>query len=82
MVGFELGSLTIEDPDFVALSGKAEHAIVKFNGRHDSRVEGMVLEVSDLELAIADEYEPVGYERISAPLVSGGQAWVYVATPG
>jgi hypothetical protein len=34
--------LKIEDPAFVAMSGKAYHAIVKFNGRTDSRVSGMV----------------------------------------
>ena len=82
LVGFERSSMTIEDPDFVALSGQAEHAIVRFNGRHESRVDGTVLEVSDLELALADQYEPAGYERISAPLASGGEAWVYAAESG
>jgi gamma-glutamylcyclotransferase (GGCT)/AIG2-like uncharacterized protein YtfP len=69
--------LKIEDPAFVATSGKAHHAIVKFNGRSDSRVSGMVLEVTESELAKADEYEPTGYTRIAATLASGKQAWVY-----
>ena len=66
-----------EDPAFVAASGKAHHAIVRFNGRDDSRVNGMVFEVSESELARADAYEPAGYRRIRATLASGKQAWVY-----
>ena len=77
LVGFELSLLRIEDPQFVAASGKAHHAIVKFNGRDDSRVRGMVFEVSESELAKADGYEPAGYRRISTVLASGKQAWVY-----
>jgi gamma-glutamylcyclotransferase (GGCT)/AIG2-like uncharacterized protein YtfP len=77
LVGFEQASFEIEDPEFVATSGKSHHAIVKFNGRTDSRVIGTVFEVSDSELASADEYEPAGYERISTILASGTQAWVY-----
>ena len=77
LVGFEQSLLRIEDPKFVATSGKSHHAIVKFNGRADSRVKGTVFEVSEGELASADHYEPAGYKRISAMLASGRQAWVY-----
>jgi hypothetical protein len=77
LVGFEQGVFRIEDPAFVAASGKADHAIVKFNGRNDSRVRGMVFEVTDRELARADQYEPAGYKRVSARLASGKHAWVY-----
>ncbi len=77
LVGFEQSLLRIEDPQFVTASGKADHAIVKANGRSDSRVRGMVLEVTEAELAQADQYEPAGYKRISTVLASGKQAWVY-----
>ena len=77
LIGFEQGLFEIEDPEFVATSGKAHHAIVRYNGRSDSRVRGTVLEVSDSELASADEYEPAGYKRLFATLASGKQAWVY-----
>jgi gamma-glutamylcyclotransferase (GGCT)/AIG2-like uncharacterized protein YtfP len=77
LVGFEQSLLRVEDPQFVATSGKAYHAIVKFNGRDDSRVRGTVFELSDSELASADQYEPAGYKRVSAVLASGKQAWVY-----
>ena len=77
LVGFEQSVVKIEDAEFVASSGKALHAIVRFNGRPESRVTGTVFEVSDDELARADRYEPAGYARVSAVLASGRQAWVY-----
>ena len=79
LVGFEQSVITIEDPEFVASSGKAEHAIVRFNGRDDCRVPGMVFEVSDSELSAADAYEPVGYSRTAVVLASGRRAFVYVS---
>jgi|SRR5688572_15855010 len=77
LVGFEQSLFEIEDPQFVATSGKSHHAIVRFNGRDDSRVRGAVFEITDSELESADRYEPAGYRRISARLASGKQAWVY-----
>lgn len=78
LVGFEQSLLRIDDPAFVAASGKADHAIVRFTGRDDSRVKGTVLEVTEPELARAD-----AYERVPARLASGRQAWVYAAArPG
>ena len=79
LVGFEQSTIEVDDPHVLALSGKARHAIVTFNGRDDCRVRGMVFELSDRELASADEYEPAGYRRIAATLASGKQAWVYAA---
>jgi hypothetical protein len=79
LVGFELTSFTVEDPAFVAASGKADHAMVKFNGQAENRVRGMVFEVTDADLAHADRYEPAGYQRITTKLGSGKEAWVYVA---
>jgi len=77
LVGFEQSSIEIQDPEFVAASGKRYHAIVAFTGRPDSRVSGMVFEVSGDELAKADQYEPAGYTRIRAKLASGRETWVY-----
>jgi hypothetical protein len=77
LIGFEQARFAIEDPQVVAATGKTHHAIVKFNGRKDSRVRGTVFEVSELELARADQYEPAGYKRVAAMLASGKQAWVY-----
>lgn len=78
LVGFEQSMLTISDPYVVETSGKTEHLIVSFTGDHASRVPGMVFEITDEELARADEYEVEEYIRITAELASGRQAWVYV----
>ena len=77
LVAFERAVLTVQDPEFVARSGQADHAIVRYTGREGSRVAGTVLELSDAELAAADRYEPAGYARVLARLASGKEAWVY-----
>jgi gamma-glutamylcyclotransferase (GGCT)/AIG2-like uncharacterized protein YtfP len=41
-------------------------------------VEGTVFVISTDELAAADEYEVDDYRRVTVPLRSGHQAWVYV----
>jgi gamma-glutamylcyclotransferase (GGCT)/AIG2-like uncharacterized protein YtfP len=78
LVGFEQSLVLIDDAQVVATSGKTHHPIVKFNGRHDSRVSGTVFEITDDELARADKYEVAAYKRVAADLASGRKAWVYV----
>jgi hypothetical protein len=77
LVGFARRTKVIDDPAFVAKSGKAEHAVVIFTGSSEHRVRGMVFELSDTEIEAADRYEPAGYERIKATLRSGRVAWVF-----
>lgn len=43
-----------------------------------SVVEGMVIEISQEELKLTDEYETSAYKRIEVSLVSRTRAWVYV----
>lgn len=79
LLGFEPSLARIEDLQVVAATGKTHHANVTFNGRNDSRVSGMVFEITDAELAAADRYEQLAsYERVVAKLASGRQTWVYV----
>ena len=79
LLGFEQSLVKIEDPQVVATSGKTHHANVTFNGRNDSRVGGTLFEITDAELAAADQYEQLAaYKRVTAMLASGKQAWVYV----
>jgi hypothetical protein len=60
-------------------SRSGHHANATFNGRRESRVSGVVFEISDAELAAADAYERhAGYIRILAPVASGRQVWVYI----
>jgi gamma-glutamylcyclotransferase (GGCT)/AIG2-like uncharacterized protein YtfP len=79
LVGFEPSLVEIEDSALATAIGRTHHVNVTFNGRSDSRVGGMVFEISDAELADADRYEEqASYQRIHATLASGTQAWVYV----
>lgn len=80
IVGFEQQSFRVDDPAFAAKSGTADHTIVVFDGKADSRVKGTVFTVTDAELAKSDAYEPEGYRRVEAVLASGRRAWVYAAT--
>ena len=77
--GFEQSLVRIDDPQVAAALAKTHHANVTFNGNDESRVSGMVFEITDAELASVDEYEAAfRYERVDALLGSGRHAWVYV----
>lgn len=78
IVGYELHYVTITDPHVVATSGSDRHPILKPADRPDAHVDGTVFEISEAELAAADEYEVDDYARVRVPLRSGEQAWVYV----
>jgi gamma-glutamylcyclotransferase (GGCT)/AIG2-like uncharacterized protein YtfP len=78
LVGYEPSRVRIEDPEEAARLGRTHHANVKYNGREDSRVSGMTFEISEAELAEADNYEAAAfYRRFAVNLASGRQAWVY-----
>jgi hypothetical protein len=81
LVGFEKTALCVDDPEFVVTCAEAYHSIVRFTGRSESRVSGVVFEISDSELASADAHEPAGFRRIFTTLASGKQAWVYAGLP-
>ena len=77
--GFEPSRVRIEDPRVVAASGETHYANAAYNGREESRVCGTVFEITDAELAAADEYErTAAYKRVAVTLASGKRAWVYV----
>ncbi len=78
IVGYDLDYVTITDPRVIAASGSDRHPILKPTDRADAAVEGMVFAISEADLAAADEYEVDDYRRITVPLRSGGEAWVYV----
>ena len=63
----------------VESSTAGPHANLTFHNRRDSRVSGMVFDVTDAELAAADGYErTANYARRRVTLASGRDAWVYV----
>ena len=77
------GRILVGQPDALPAfeltrSRDGRHANVVFNGRFDSRVTGMVFEISDAELVEADGYEQADdYSRMQVTLASGNPAWVY-----
>lgn len=78
IVGFELDFVTITDPHVIATSGSDRHPMLRPSGRDDAAVEGTAFAITNAELLAADDYEVDDYQRISVPLRSGQDAWVYV----
>ena len=78
MLGYSQSWVEITDPDVLASSGKTHHPIVAPSAEAGARVEGMVFQISDQELAAADAYEVADYKRVEVGLASGMRAWVYV----
>ncbi len=78
IVGYDLDYVVINDPHVIATSGSDRHPILKPTDRPGAEVQGTVFEISEAELASADEYEVDDYMRVSVPLRSGEHAWVYV----
>ena len=80
--GFESSQVPIADPAEVAATGLTHYQNAVRSSRSRAGVPGMALDVTDAELATADEYErPAGYARIPVVLASGQSAWVYVHVP-
>src|SRR5687768_10944336 len=70
LFGYCLVTIRIEDADFVAKSGSADHRNLKFTGNASDFVEGIVFSVTGEELKKSDSYEPEGYERVLVQLRS------------
>lgn len=77
---YVVGDITITDERVLQESGKAVHPILQFTGNEADEVHGTVFEVTDAELAQADDYEVDDYQRISATLKSGKICWIYAAS--
>jgi hypothetical protein len=70
--------IQVQDEDFVARSGAAEHRNLQFTGIESDQVQGTLLRLIHNKLAQADAYEPERYERVKVRLRSGSRAWVYL----
>ncbi|GAA2747062.1 gamma-glutamylcyclotransferase family protein [Kitasatospora cinereorecta] len=81
LLGYRLGYVRITDPEVIAASGSDRHPLVTPSTDPDDAVEGSVFEITDEELASADDYEVDDYARTSVRLRSGGTAWAYLAAP-
>ena len=82
LAGFAVSPMAIEDPHVIATSGSAVHTIARPTGNPADRVQGLVFEITPAELEAADRYEAGPIRRISVRLVSGKDAFVYVAADG
>ena len=79
LVGFETSQVRIDDPVEVAHTGLTHYQNAVPTNRAGATVSGAAFEVTDAELAAADDYErPAAYVRIAVVLASGTSAWVYV----
>ncbi|MFK4066765.1 gamma-glutamylcyclotransferase family protein [Streptomyces sp. NPDC029674] len=77
--GYRTTELVITDPDVIAVSGTDRHLLVTPSDDPTDSVEGAVLELTDSELAAADDYEVDDYARVEVTLMSGRTAWAYLA---
>jgi gamma-glutamylcyclotransferase (GGCT)/AIG2-like uncharacterized protein YtfP len=79
MIGYEPSLVKIADPELAKRLQKLHHDNVQKTDDDWSNVQGTVFEVTDEELAKSDALEAqFSYKRVTVPLASGKDAWVYV----
>lgn len=79
LTGYRLKEIEIADVDFLANGGDVCQQTLAATGEFADTVEGTVFEITYDELLLADEYEPAEYRRAEVTLVSGKEAWIYLA---
>lgn len=77
LVGYQLGEIEITDPVVLEKSGKRFHPMLIKTDNPNDTVDGVIFDITDDELAQADEYEVEAYKRIKAKFASGTAAWIY-----
>lgn len=77
--GYRLSELIIRDPHIMRVSGKIIHIMVRYTGQRRNLIKGTLFKVTWPELLAADLYEAEDYKRVSAVLLSGALAWIYVS---
>jgi hypothetical protein len=77
--GYKAVEIEIKDEDVLAKSAQKYHLIAIPSKDKNDFINGVVFELTEEELLIADEYETEDYKRISSVLESGKRSWVYVA---
>ena len=77
--GYKLSSIEIKDESVLAKSEQRYHLIAILSKDNTDIIEGIVFEISEEELLIADKYETDDYKRVKVVLQSGKEAWIYVA---
>jgi gamma-glutamylcyclotransferase (GGCT)/AIG2-like uncharacterized protein YtfP len=78
ITGYKLSTIEITDPEVLRKSELKYHFIA-IPGDDSDRIDGVVIELNETELAIADDYEAEQYKRVEVKLASGKKSWVYVS---
>ena len=65
--------VAIDDPEVVRMRDTTHYPNIALTGQNENCAPGAMFEISDAELAHADQYEVD--VRVLAPLVSGLEAW-------
>ncbi|SHG04839.1 gamma-glutamylcyclotransferase family protein [Chryseobacterium vrystaatense] len=78
LTGYKLSKVEITDPEVLRKSGQKYHPILAFSGNSEDEVDGMLFEVTEDEIAQADEYEVDDYKRIETVFKSGKTGFIYV----
>jgi gamma-glutamylcyclotransferase (GGCT)/AIG2-like uncharacterized protein YtfP len=81
--GYVRRTAPIKDPKIEALIGETHYADLEPSSNPEDAVQGIVFEITEQELAAADQYEQAAaYKRISVTLLSGLRAWAYIRATG
>lgn len=76
--GYTRRTVLLTDANVINLSGESEYFTVEPSTDPSNTVKGTVFEVTESEMAAADQYEKgAGYRRVQVTLASGRVAWVY-----
>jgi len=78
LLGYDLKIIEITDPEVLRKSGQQFHPIINFTGNFNDQVEGILFEVTEIELQNADKYEVIDYKRIETEFKSGKKGFIYV----
>ena len=70
----------IHDKSVVDSSGTDNHPIIRYTGEKTDHVNGILFEITQDELLLADRYELDEYRRKKVKFDSGSVGWVYAGT--
>lgn len=76
---YQLNYIEISDKEVLRKSEQKHHPILQLTGNEENKVEGVLFEISEEELLLADKHEVDDYQRIEETFTSGKKGFVYVA---
>ncbi|MDG2371057.1 MAG: gamma-glutamylcyclotransferase [Flavobacteriaceae bacterium] len=78
LVGYRIDKLKITDPVVIKSSGKHIHPILFYTGNKNDVVKGVIFELTNAELLLADLYEVNDYKRTKVVFKSGVSGFAYI----